>query len=136
MKIPKIEQGVLVELASRVTPLVRDGKHLVPVLFELTKEHMESTSYPWADKMRMGSPMEQTKMSAVACVRTLHTYGFHGFFKPSIEEVLAQAPEGIGEGRFAFVCDGPNTADDLNREREAMDEGFHVAATTWFRLAD
>lgn len=61
--------------------------------------------------------------------RTLHTFGYHGIFKPSIAEVVAQVKDGEWNGVIAFETIGPDTSDDLNREKEALDAGFHVAET-------
>lgn len=54
---------------------------------------------------------------------------YYGIFKPSIAEVLAQIPEELIEQTVAFETIGPADADALNKERDALNAGFHVATT-------
>ena len=60
----------------------------------------------------------------------LHTFGYHGFFKPSIAEVLAQIPEDILNqytiDAFEIIA-WPTCSNDLNKFRKAMKHGFHVS---------
>lgn len=60
----------------------------------------------------------------------LHTFGYPGFFKPSIAEVLAQIPEEAFEQYTidAFeIVSSPATTGDLNKHRDALNQGFHVS---------
>ena len=68
-------------------------------------------------------------MKEVARIRTLHTYAYYGFFKPSIAEVLAQIPSHLVDSVIAFETKGPGDADDLNDDRSALNAGFHAATT-------
>jgi hypothetical protein len=56
---------------------------------------------------------------------------FHGYFKPSIAEVMAhiaQLPVEIQEKVVAFeLVRVPQTAGDLREHQEATEAGFHVA---------
>lgn len=71
-----------------------------------------------------------TSLKFLCDIKTYHTYGYYGFFKPSIAEVLAQIPMEYLDKVVAFeIVESPQTADDLNREREALDAGYHVAVT-------
>jgi hypothetical protein len=74
----------------------------------------------------------------LARVRTYHTFSYYGIsyygrFLPNIAEVLAQVPRDLLAFVQAFeVVDGPQTADDLNRERAAAEAGYHVATTVFY----
>ena len=60
----------------------------------------------------------------------LHTFDYHGFFKPSIAEVLAQIPEDVLKHYTidAFeIIDRPTCSGDLNAFRKALNQGFHVS---------
>ena len=60
----------------------------------------------------------------------LHTFGYHGFFKPSVAEVLAQIPQDIYEQYVidAFeLIDIPTSVDYLNKFKNATKQGFHVS---------
>jgi hypothetical protein len=76
-------------------------------------------------------PAEEVKgLKPIRDIRTHHTYGYYGFFKPAIAEVLAQIPEDILEQVVAFeIIKWPQDADDLNKELEALNAGYHVAIT-------
>lgn len=63
-------------------------------------------------------------------IECLHTYGFPGFFKPSISEILAQIPEDILKhySIYAFeIIDKPTCSADFNKHREAFNQGFHTS---------
>ena len=67
-------------------------------------------------------------------ITTYHTFGYHGMFKPSIAEVLAMIPEDVVEEVVAFeIIDCPKTADDLNKNLEALHAGYHVATTRLYK---
>jgi hypothetical protein len=65
-------------------------------------------------------------------IHTLHTYGYHGFFKPSIAEVIAQIPEEDLLRVRWFSVEGPDDAADLNMFHDVVNAGFHVAKTTLY----
>jgi len=72
-------------------------------------------------------------LQEICRVRTLHTFGYHGFFKPSIAEVLAQIPPELLGAVVAFETKGPETAEDLNKNIDALNAGFQVAETILYR---
>jgi hypothetical protein len=82
-------------------------------------------------------PAKKAKKLKTLCdITTHHSFGFAGFFKPSIAEVLAQIPEEHLDKVVAFeIVEAPESADDLNREREATNAGYHVAKTRLYTKA-
>lgn len=121
--IPEVVKERIQELAERIKPIVqfpREGKcYIKPVdLFGI--------AYTWDPK----SADKATGLKPLCDITTYHTYSYHGFFKPSIAEVLAQIPAEHLDKVVAFeIVENPETADDLNREREALNAGYHVATT-------
>lgn len=121
--IPEVPQERIKELAERIRPVVefaRKGKcYIEPVdLFRI--------AYTWDPK----SADKAKGLKPLCDITTHHTFGYHGFFKPSIAEVLAQIPAEHLDKVVAFeIVEGPETADDLDREREALNAGYHVATT-------
>jgi hypothetical protein len=83
-------------------------------------------AYTWDPK-----PAEEaTGLTPLRDVRTYHTFGYYGFFKPSVAEVLAQIPSDLIESVVAFeIVESPQDAADLDKEREALNAGYHVAVT-------
>ncbi len=68
--------------------------------------------------------------------RTLHTWAYYGFFKPTVAEVLEQIPEEwLGKVCGFTITEGPEDVDDLNTQKEALNAGFHVATTTLYATA-
>lgn len=137
--IPEVPASRLAELGARIKPVIRyvagdnklqrdsggDPYWLEPC--DITK-----VSYTWNPK-----PMNRTpKLTPICDVRTYHGYGYYGMFKPSIGEVLAQIPAEHIDRVDAFeIVEQPECADDLNRESEALNAGYHVAKTRLYRIA-
>ncbi len=119
--IPKIEDCRLEELAARIKPLVINGGEL----FYIEPCDLRNTAFPWSPKFTV----QAKDIICHARITTLHTFGYQGFFKPSIAEVLAQIPEIYLDNTIAFEVIGPNTVDDLNKQSDAVNAGFHMATT-------
>lgn len=131
--IPEVSKALIQERAYRIKPVVRfrrrGGEWVHSVegkLHYIEPVDLFHTSFIW-------DPKPTTRASGLAplgVTRTYHTYGYHGIFKPSIAEVLAQIPPEFLDRVVAFeIIDQPQTTDDLNRERVALDAGYHVATT-------
>ncbi|MBI4118791.1 MAG: hypothetical protein HY452_00830 [Parcubacteria group bacterium] len=131
--IPKIPKKRIKELAKRIKPVVRFARG-ANGLFESSEGHLFhikpvdlfGIAYTWDPK-----PTDKaTGLKRLCDIRTYHTYGYYGFFKPSIAEVLAQIPtEHLTEVVAFEIVESPETAGDLNREHEALNAGYHVATT-------
>ena len=127
-EIPKISDEVLEERYAKIQPLLkRDGK-----LFSIQRPiDLRNQSFIWDPKI--GNEVKGLK--EIAQVKTLHTYGYYGIFKPSIAEVLSQVPEYLLDQVVAFHLDGPDTVNDLNKFREELNMGFHVGFATFYKKA-
>jgi hypothetical protein len=124
MNIPKITDARISEMLKTIRPLIhRDGKlHCIKWI------DTRKVAFTWNPVL--DGEVQATEI--VGRIRTLHTYGYPGFFKPSIAEVLAQIPEELVAKVRGFSLEGPDTADDINREQEALNAGFHVATVTLY----
>lgn len=126
LSIPEISDARLTELLQNIKPLIRvnpTGLHYIELC------DPRKVAFTW-------DPTPTTSadgLEPICTIRTLHTYGFYGFFKPSIAEVLAQIPEVLLAETVAFETRGPHDCDDLGKEQAALNAGFHVAQTTLFR---
>jgi hypothetical protein len=85
-----------------------------------------------SERLAMVVPVDSDTLRRI--VKTLHTFGAPSFFKPSIAEVLAQAPSDLHE-YVAFSLCGPESVDDMNRFPACTKAGFHVAEVTYYRKA-
>lgn len=127
-EIPALTDDALVALVKKCKPLVlRDGKirklRVIP--------HLRNTAFTWDPKLSIRT-IKPEKLREVARVTTLHTWGYYGFFKPSIAECLAFMPKDL-DADFFCIVEQPETASDLNAERDAVDAGFHVATTAFYK---
>jgi hypothetical protein len=125
--IPTKTDDELKALVAKTQPLVRRRDHLGDHLCMIRLPDLRGCAFPWDPKF-IESP---GGLVEVARATTLHRYGYHGFFKPSIAEVLCQMPEGLDADFFEVV--GPEMADDLNKELPALNAGFHVATTIFYK---
>lgn len=119
-RIVKTTPEELQRRAARIKPVMMlDG-----ALHFLQPCHLENVAYTWDAKKADLAPGFRT-LGEFTC---LHTYGYYGFFKPSIAEVLWQMPEHFLTEAVAFeITNQPHNATDLNEEREATNAGFHVS---------
>ena len=122
--IPEIDETRLRELAQRIKPVYHTKGW--SGLTYMQPCDLRGVSFVWSPQPN-GRAMN---LEEVCTIRTLHTYGYYGFFKPSIAEVLAQIPMALLREVVAFKIKGPN---DLRKEADALNAGFHVAQTTLYR---
>lgn len=124
--IPPITDERLNELAEKIKPIVRmdDEPHYIEPV------DLRRTAYTWDPK-----PADRAEGLGEICdIRTYHSYGAPVYFKPSIAEVIAAIPEEhLGEVVAFEIVESPETADDLNKELEALNAGYHVATTRLYR---
>lgn len=120
-RIPKLPDEEFQRRQERIRPLVRDQDWLYYI------EPVDSwkVAFEWDPKRKDHAE----ELREVARIQTFHTFGYYGFFKPTVGEVLSQIPEEWAMVVTAFEVNGPQTATDLNRNRDLLNEGYHVAET-------
>ncbi len=127
--IPAVAKDELIERSKRVRPVItKDGAktYLEPV-------DPFTVAYLWSPKP-VAEPVPP--LVPLGEAKTYHSYGYYGFFKPSIGEVLAQIPADILDKVVAFeIVKAPEDAADLNDENEALNAGYHVANTLFYGVA-
>jgi hypothetical protein len=133
-EIPEIADERLAELAARIKPLVLRDESKIDgqpgrALWSIKPCDLRGVAFPWDPQWDMPAPADLVPLRVV---RTLHTYGYYGMFKPSVAEVLAQIPADLVETAVAFSVDGPKTATDLGKHPDELNAGFHVAQTTFY----
>lgn len=120
--IPEISDEELNNRVQRIKPVIT---------FKREKRYIEPcdprfVAYTW-DAKPAGKAKHITPLETIT---TYHRFGYYGFFKPSVAEVLAQIPERLLDRVVAFeIIKKPEDAADLNREKMALNKGFHVATT-------
>lgn len=126
--IPRLTDEEIRKRADKILPIIRyDGKpyYINPVC-------PFSVSYLWNPKPSSPAKVLIKKLD----ITTYHAYGYHGLFKPSIAEILAQIPERLLPDVIAFeIIESPKFAGDLHghplkaQPAHAFIDGYHVAIT-------
>ena len=130
LEIPPISDEKIAELSLRIKPLVRSKDD--DSLYFIKDVDARKIAFSWSPELTE----KADSLKAIGAIATLHAWGYYGVFKPGIAEVLAQIPAGYLDEVVAFEVAGPKDAEDLNREKEALDAGFHVARTTLYAKAE
>lgn len=111
----------------KIRPVVRFGN--VPWYIKPTDPR--KIAFAWDPK----KAAETEGLQEVCEITTYHLFGYHGFFKPSVAEVLAQIPEEYLDNAVAFeIIKWPKTVDDLNLQSEVVRAGYHQATTRLYTL--
>ena len=133
LEIPKVPKETIEELAKRIKPLfgfdVNVEGSSVPlkdISFYIEEVKLFTQSFIWDPK-----PKEiALGLKPIGDIKTLHTYGYGGFFKPTIAEVLAQIPKECLDKVVAFeIVWSPDTTMDFKKFQKAYDAGYHMAVT-------
>ena len=122
LKIPKLTNTELEALYEKIRPLVRgkDGN-----AYPIERVDLRKVSFTWDPKL-LKEPI--TALHSLGEFRCLHTYGYYGLFKPSIDEVLSQIPANLVDAATYFeIVKQPGNQADLGEEQEALNAGFHVS---------
>lgn len=124
--IPMLTREELSYRAEQIKAIV-DGKFVDQFSGDII-----NTSYIWEPKF--AEPVDYTKYEVLGDVITYHGYGYYGFFKPSIAEVLAQIPANFVEVAAAFeIVKRPESADDLNADIRMLNLGYHTAVVRFYK---
>lgn len=124
-RIPSISDEQLNELYQRIKPVARKSRG---DLYYIRDVDPRGVAFTWDPKYTQKAKGLQPLQNIV----TYHTYGYYGFFKPSVAEVIAQIPKDCIDQVVAFETKGPEDASDLNQHIQELNDGYHVATTTLY----
>ena len=134
MEIPEIDDNRLKELYQLLKPIVTidEMKYL---LREFTLQELRNQSYIWNRHEDKRDVVDPNKLETVDDFLCLHTWGYYGLFKPSIAEVLSQAPESVIEQANTFeIIESPETREDVFKYKEVIDNGFHLSKVRAYKM--
>lgn len=129
VSIPEISKEELLARYERIKPIVEIGG-VKYFLRDFTEKELTEISYIY-DKEK--DKREKVDMDLYVAQEDLdfeciHKYGYPGFFKPSIAEVLAQIPEDEIPFVDAFeIINEPKTSDDFHKNKIVFNSGFHIS---------
>lgn len=125
LSIPQLSAEELAARLDRIKPVLEDADGL----YYIEPVSPKGVAFTWEPK----PTCDALDIEPLCVIRTLHSYGYYGFFKPSIAEVLAQIPADKLADTVAFKVRGPEDAQEMNTEKEALNAGFHVSQTTLYK---
>ena len=134
LQIPEIDDNRLKELYQLLKPIVTidEMKYL---LREFTLQELRNQSYIWNRHEDKRDVVDPNKLETVDDFLCLHTWGYYGLFKPSIAEVLSQAPESVIEQANTFeIIESPETREDVFKYKEVIDNGFHLSKVRAYKM--
>ncbi len=134
LEIPEIDDKRLKELYHLLKPIVTidEMKYL---LREFTLQELRNQSYIWNRHEDKRDIIDSNKLETVDDFLCLHTWGYYGLFKPSIAEVLSQAPESVIEQANTFeIIESPETREDVFKYKEVIDNGFHLSKVRAYKM--
>lgn len=133
-EIPEIDDKRLKELYQLLKPIVTidEMKYL---LREFTLQELRNQSYIWNRHEDKRNIVDSSRLETVDDFLCLHTFGYYGLFKPSIAEVLSQAPESVIEQANTFeIIESPETREDVFKYKEVIDNGFHLSKVRAYKM--
>lgn len=133
-EIPEIDDKRLKELYQLLKPIVTidEMKYL---LREFTLQKLRNQSYIWNRHEDKRDIVDSSRLETVDDFLCLHTFGYYGLFKPSIAEVLSQAPESVIEQANTFeIIESPETREDVFKYKEVIDNGFHLSKVRAYKM--
>lgn len=134
LEIPEIDDNRLKELYQLLKPIVTidEMKYL---LREFTLQELRNQSYIWNRHEDKRDIVDPSRLETVDDFLCLHTWGYYGLFKPSIAEVLSQAPESVIEQANTFeIIESPETREDVFKYKEIIDNGFHLSKVRAYKM--
>lgn len=131
VSIPEISDTEMMSRYERIKPVITVNGKLYSFR-EYTLEEVKGTSYLWNRKEDMREEVnEDLQVLQGKDFICLHHYGYYGFFKPTVGEVLSQINECDVPFIKAFeIIQAPKTADNIYKDNFsfiALCNGYHVS---------
>ena len=122
-RIPKMSNEEIVHWYSTIKPIVKHDTYLR----ELSAEELTNVAYTWlTEPSDYADKVDFEKLSVLEDRKMLHTWGYYGFFKPSVGEVIRQIPKDSLEKVVAFeIIDGAIAMNSTFKDE--LNAGFHVS---------
>ena len=132
--IPTMDQAEIAKWYQSISPIISIGGK-PRYLRRLSDSELSKIAYTWLDnKKDYEDCVDYTKLEKLSEQKMLHTYGYHGFFKPSVDEIIRQIPKELLPQTVAFeIIQQPNDQTDLKFVTKALSSGFHVSTVRLYK---
>ena len=137
LSIPKISKEELIRRYNHIKPIVTRGYDKYYVR-ELTEDELINHSYLWmVESKDFGKKVNMDSLLKIVDVKMIHSFSFSGFFKPSVEEILAQIPKKFVEDTVAFeIVYYTNCQNDMNFFYNETRNDFHVSIVRLYKKSE
>ena len=129
VSIPEISDEELLERYAKIKPIIEyNGKK--HYLREFSEHELRNNAYIYKADINVRDVVDMSLLVSRPDMEfeCLHTFGYPGFFKPSIAEVLAQIPESELPFVDAFeIVKFPNACGDFMKNKIIFNNGYHVS---------
>lgn len=123
--LPHLTDDELLARYKRIKPIV-SYQGLYYYLKRYNAAMLRNQSYIWNIEKDIREQVDMTDVKTLDEFPCYHTYGWYGFFKPSIAEVLQQFPDDVLEEANAFyMTSTPENEYDLALQQEIVNAGCH-----------
>ena len=135
--IPEMTTEELVKWYQKIKPIAC-YKGDLRFVRELSPEELTNISYVWFNKPEdYSEKVDLSSFSIFTDVKMLHTFSYHGFFKPSVGEILSQIPEEMRPLTDAFeIIYSPSGWPDFNIFKDEFDQNYHVSIVRLYQKSD
>ena len=134
-EIPKMKVEKIAKWYDQIKPIVK--RNGVPVyLAKLSTDEIIKSPYTRFTKEEdYADIVNYSKLSVLADVKMMHTYGYYKNFKPSIGEVIRQIPKELIEKVIAFeMLEGALAMNSVFRAE--LNAGYHVSIIRLYQSKD
>ena len=130
-QIPEMSTDEISKWYLTIKPIVRKKKAFY--LRELSERELTHIAYTWLNGSEdYSAPVDFNKLSILADVKMLHSWGYYGYFKPSVGEVIRQIPKEYLEKTIAFeILAGAIGMNSIYNEE--LNAGFHVSVVRLYQ---
>lgn len=130
--IPKMSNEDIARWYTTIRPIV---KHSI-YLRELSTKELTNSAYTWIRSLNdYAEQVDFSKLSVLEDRKMLHTWGYYGFFKPNVGEVIRQIPKEYLNRVVAFeIIAGPLAMNNVFRDE--FNAGFHVSIVRLYQAKD
>ena len=129
---PQMSNEDIARYYTTIRPIVKHDTYLR----ELTAKELTDTAYTWLNEPTdYAEKVDFSKLSVLEDRKMLHGWGYYGFFKPSVGEVIRQIPEEYLKKVVAFEIIHGAIAMNTTFKDE-LNAGFHVSIVRLYQAKD
>lgn len=135
--IPEMTKEDIAKWYQRIKPLAC-YKGDLRFVRELSPDELTKCSYVWLNTPEdYGEKVDLSAFTIFTDVKMLHKFSYHGFFKPSVGEIIRQIPEEFRSLVDAFeIIYSPKGQPDFDIFKDEFDQHYHVSIVRLYQKSD